>query len=64
MRLSFFPLVPSLVLLSSDSPLFAVSRVHRAVSPGGVCRLLAGRPAQLPGGRSDGPGVSDLLLRL
>lgn len=29
-----------------------------------LCRLLAGRPAELSGGGSDGPGVHDLFLQL
>lgn len=56
-RLCFFP-------SSSHPRLFAVPRFHRTVSPGGVCRLLAGGSAQLSGGGSDGPGVSHLLLHL
>lgn len=42
----------------------SVSCFHRAVSPGGVCRLLAGWSAQLSGVYSHGPGVSLLLLHL
>lgn len=41
-----------------------VPRLHGTVPPGGVCRLLARRSAELFGGRSDGPGVSRLLLYL
>ena len=49
---------------SSHSCVFPVPRVHGAVSPRGVRRLLAGRSAQLSGGCPDGSGVSHLLLHL